>query len=93
MTLRKAGKHVAIAAASIVLGFVTGFIGAVVTWPFWGWFEDVTGIESLGHGGPDNWVFEFMMGLCMVAIFVFLEWIFRTVPARPQPNDRTEGRR
>ena len=44
--LRKLGKHARIVAASVVLGFTAGFIGAVVTWPFWGWFEKTTGIDD-----------------------------------------------
>ncbi len=81
MQFRKAGKHALIAAAAVVFGFVAGFVGAVVTWPFWGWFEERTGIESLGHSGPDDWVFEFMIALAIVALFVLLEWTFRDRPA------------
>ncbi len=66
-----------IVAASAVLGIVGGFVGALLTWPFWGWFEETTGIESLGREGPDDWVLEFMMSLAAIAAFFLLEWAFR----------------
>jgi hypothetical protein len=77
----KKTKHVLIATASVVFGFIAGCVGAIVTWPFWGWFEKTTGIESLGHSGPADWVFEFMFGVCILATFVLVEFIFREKPA------------
>jgi hypothetical protein len=79
----KTAQHVLIATASLPLGFIAGCVGAVVTWPFWGWFEKTTGIESLGHSGPADWVFEFMIGLSIFVIFALLEFAFRkrTTPA------------
>ncbi|HKO14193.1 MAG TPA: hypothetical protein VJV22_19650 [Acidobacteriaceae bacterium] len=74
-------KHGLITIASLFLGCIAGIIGAIVTWPFWGWFEKTTGIESLGHSGPADWVFAFMMGLAAVASFAALEWACRTRPA------------
>jgi hypothetical protein len=56
---RKILKHAAIALASAALGFIIGFIAAFLTSPFWNWFESATGIESYGHSGPDDWVFQF----------------------------------
>jgi len=29
----------------------------LLMWPWWGWFEARTGIESLGHSGPADWCF------------------------------------
>lgn len=75
--LKKAGKHVLILAASVALGMIAGFIVAVLTAPFWGWFEKTSGIESLGHSGPADWVFEFLVGSCTVLFFVVLEYAFR----------------
>ena len=72
MKLGGALKHLLIVLASAVLGFISGFIVAIVTAPFWGWFEDKTGIESLGHSGPADWVFEFIFALCFIFFFVFL---------------------
>jgi hypothetical protein len=37
--------------------FLTFFL-----FPFWNWFETVSGIESVGHSGPANW--------CFVAMFL-----------------------
>jgi hypothetical protein len=70
-------KHSAIVLAAVVLGLPTGFMAAVVSAPFWGWFEGATGIESLGHGGPDDWVFYLMFALSVVSLFVILEIAFR----------------
>lgn len=70
-------KHAAIVVAAIVLGFPTGFIAAIVTSPFWGWFEGATGIESLGHSGPADWVFYLMFSVCVLGFFATLEAIFR----------------
>ncbi len=75
--VRKLLKHFAIVVASAVLGFVIGFIAAFLTSPFWDWFERTTGIESYGHSGPDDWVFQFLIGLCSVILFVVLEIVFR----------------
>lgn len=70
-------KHSAIITAAVVLGLPSGFIAAVVSAPFWGWFEAATGIESLGHGGPDDWVFYLMFALSVVSLFAILEIAFR----------------
>ncbi len=83
--MRKVGKHALIVVVSAVLGAIGGFIGAVLTWPFWGWFEKTTGIESLGREGPDDWVFEFMIALAAVALFVWLEWTFREEKPHGEP--------
>jgi len=75
---RRIFKHAGIVVAAVVLGFPAGFVMAVMTSPFWGWFENTTGIESLGHGGPDDWVFWMMFGLCMIFFFAVLELTFRS---------------
>jgi hypothetical protein len=85
--LGKKTKHVLIATASLAFGFIAGCVGAVVAWPFWGWFEKTTGIESLGHSGPADWVFEFMIGLATLVIFALLEFNFRKKPALASRND------
>ena len=71
-------KHVAIVVASAALGLVGGFILAILTSPFWGWFEAKTGIESLGHSGPADWVFEVPGGFCTILLFCGLEYMSRT---------------
>jgi hypothetical protein len=81
MKLRGALKHLLIVLGSAILGFICGFMAAIATAQFWGWFEAKTGIESLGHSGPADWVFEFIIALCSIFFFVFLEWTFRRKPA------------
>jgi uncharacterized membrane protein YedE/YeeE len=81
MTLRGVLRHVLIVLASAVLAFVTGFILAFVTAPFWGWFEDKTGIESLGHSGPAEWVFWLLFGVSFVFYFALMEFAVHRKPA------------
>jgi hypothetical protein len=81
MTFGKIRKHLLIAVVSLPMGFVAGFIAAFVTWPFWGWFENASGIESLGHSGPADWVLEFLFVLCSAAVFGILEWVSRSKDA------------
>lgn len=42
----------------------------VLVWPFWGWFESVTGVEALGHSGPATWcylaTYAALLGLLVV---------------------------
>jgi len=87
----KITKHVLIAIASIIFGFIGGSICAIVTSPFWGWFESTTGIESLGHGGPDDWVYEFLGGVTIVTLFAILEFTFRERKALAASPDDPEN--
>lgn len=75
--MKRALKHAGIVLAAAVLAFPTGFIAAVITGPFWDWFERTTGIESMGHGGPDDWVFYALFALCVIFFFAVLELAFR----------------
>ncbi len=81
---RRARKHGLLALASLVLGAISGVLGALLTWRFWGWFENATGIESLGHSGPADWVFVLMFVLCAALIFAVLESLFRERIVPPQ---------
>ena len=53
---------------AVVLAFVAGVpLSALLTlllWPWWGWFEAHTGIESLGHSGPADWCFVATLLAC-----------------------------
>ena len=80
------GKHVAIGIVSVLLGFPIGFFGAVFTSPVWGWFERATGIESLGHSGPADWVFLLVIFVCSAAVFLALELGFRKKSATNAPQ-------
>ncbi len=85
--MRHIFKHVAIVVAAAVLAFPTGFVAAVITAPFWDWFERTTGIESMGHGGPDDWVFYALFALCVIFFFAVLELAFqgeRQLPSAPR---------
>lgn len=48
--------------ALFVLGAVAAILLTLMTFPFWNWFEEQTGIESMGHSGPANW--------CVIAVYI-----------------------
>jgi hypothetical protein len=74
---RRLLKHGGLATPSLLVGFPAGFVLGVLTAPFWGWFEATTGIESLGHSGPADWVYAVLCGGATVSLFVLLEYKFR----------------
>jgi hypothetical protein len=43
----------------------------ILLWPFWNWFELVSGIESLGHSGPAAW--------CFFAVYGFIGFVVLTL--------------
>jgi hypothetical protein len=53
-------KTVGLVVGAITAGFVLSVVTAILTARFWGWFEARTGIESLGHSGPADWVYMFL---------------------------------
>lgn len=61
--------------ASILGGFVLSVVTAIASARFWGWFEERTGIESLGHSGPAGWVYIL---LWVVWTMILLAAMFRT---------------
>jgi uncharacterized membrane protein len=68
-TIRIALILVACVACSLPLAIVTG----VFTAPLWNAFEARTGIESYGHSGPSDWVYEMLWivwtGVLIGAVF------------------------
>ncbi len=59
----------------IVWAVLCGLIAVAITvlvWPFWGWFEAVTGVEALGHSGPATWCY-----LAMYAVLIGLLVVLR----------------
>jgi ABC-type dipeptide/oligopeptide/nickel transport system permease component len=65
-------KYLGAALLAIVIAAFLAVITGILTARFWGWFEDRTGIESLGHSGPADWVYLFLWMLWGGALF----WIF-----------------
>lgn len=53
-----------ILAASVPLGMFV----AILLFPFWGWLEERTGIESVGHSGPAEWCFLVSMAACALLL-------------------------
>lgn len=67
-------KKLAAVLVAIFCAFVLSAVTAILTYRFWGWFEARTGIESLGHSGPADWVYIFLWILwtaVLLAIFGF----------------------
>ena len=62
---RIAALTIACAACSLPLAIVTG----ILTAPLWNAFEARTGIESYGHSGPADWVYELLWVLWAAALF------------------------
>jgi hypothetical protein len=68
-------KKVIALVAAIVGGFALSIVTAILTARFWGWFEARTGIESLGHSGPADWVYIL---LWVVWTMILMAALFRT---------------
>lgn len=63
--MRKAGKICLI----LVICLPLAVMGTLVAFPFWNWFEGMTGIESMGHSGPAEWCFVVVYALCLLISF------------------------
>jgi hypothetical protein len=62
---------------AIVLSFVLGIVLTVTLFPFWGWLEATTGIESVGHSGPAAWCYVVSMGVVFVIVVVIFSRVKR----------------
>jgi len=51
-----------------IVAVPVALVATLLMFPFWSWFERVTGIESLGHSGPADW--------CYGAVYAVLLAIF-----------------
>ena len=40
-----------------LISMPVAFIVTILLVPFWSWLEAASGIESLGHSGPDEWCY------------------------------------
>jgi hypothetical protein len=58
--------------AVLVAAIPTALVLTLLTWRLWGWIEQLTGIESLGHSGPASWCFGLVYGLCVGAGLILL---------------------
>jgi hypothetical protein len=49
------------------------FLLTFMIFPFWSWFEGVTGIESFGHSGPADWcyVFDYII-IVMISTYILI---------------------
>ena len=50
-------KNTGIAIITLIVSFPAAFMVTMITFPFWRWLEEATGIESYGHSGPAEWCF------------------------------------
>ncbi len=67
--LKDAGIGLFICSISLPVAFVI----TMITFPFWRWFEIVTGVESFGHSGPSEWCYWLVYGI-LVLLSVFVWW-------------------
>jgi hypothetical protein len=52
----------------VLLALPLAFVLTIMVWPFWNWFEKISGIESMGHSGPAGW--------CYIATYIALVSVF-----------------
>lgn len=52
---------------ALVLAVLAGVLLTFFLWPFWDRFEQLTGIESLGHSGPADWCYVIVCSVCALA--------------------------
>jgi hypothetical protein len=50
--------------AAVVVALPLSAVATIMLFPLWSWIEDSTGIESVGHSGPDGWCY-------VVVFFIF----------------------
>jgi hypothetical protein len=50
--------------AAVVVALPLSAVTTILLFPLWSWVEDSTGIESVGHSGPDGWCY-------VVVFFIF----------------------
>ena len=69
-------KYIKQVAPYIICALVALPVAVILTFmlsPFWGWFEAVSGIESMGHSGPSDWCF-IVIYVTLVAVSVICYW-------------------
>ena len=75
-------KKLADILVAIVCAFALSVVTAILTARFWGWFEARTGIESLGHSGPADWVYITLWILWTAVLLAIFGLIKRTPEIR-----------
>jgi hypothetical protein len=50
---------------AVVVALPLSAVTTILLFPLWSWIEDSTGIESVGHSGPDGWCY-------VVVFFIFV---------------------
>jgi len=56
----------------LLLSAPLAILVTLLTFPFWNWFENITGIESFGHSGPADWCYMFDYIIMVVSGLVIL---------------------
>lgn len=59
-------KTVGLGLVILVVALPLAFLITMITFPFWCWFETVSGIESFGQSGPSQW--------CYWVVYALLVW-------------------
>jgi len=70
MTLTPKTRAIIAIAALLALGMPLAFILTLLLYPFWNWFEAVTGVEAMGHSGPAGWCYFAIYSAMLLACFI-----------------------
>ena len=82
-TLKKRTINVLIGIILLILLLPGAFITTIMTFPFWRWFEKVTGFESYGHSGPAEWCYWLIYFL-----LIFITGILRYMKMKDRTEDK-----
>lgn len=56
----------------LLIGAPLSLVLTIFLSPLWSWFEESTGIESIGHSGPATWCYLVVFGLLVGATLLGL---------------------
>ena len=71
----------------LVLGMPLAFILTMLLFPFWGWFETLTGVEAMGHSGPAGWCYLAVYSVMLVACFIGAHVAIKRASIAPSSSD------
>ena len=76
MDMRSRLKAAGLGLLICIVALPIAFFVTLFTFPFWRWFETVTGIESFGHSGPVEWCY-WLVYASLVLCATFVWWLLR----------------
>jgi hypothetical protein len=55
----------------LVVGMPATFLLTMMSWPFWRWFENTTGIEAFSESGPAHWCYGVVYAIGVVGTVLY----------------------